>query len=114
MTLPQLAAIALFWSVIIYVAVSAWRRFCSRRPKPEAPRVIVTASLNLTTQQLADVQAGVLLVGMGATRVATVSFDHVTERGCGSICVLVVDGTFYTQAIEPAIQRRLAQGMHAD
>ena len=107
--MTELAAIALGWAVITYVAVSAWRRFCSRRPKPEAPRVFVTASLNLTTQQLADVQAGVLLVGMGATRVATLSFDHVTERGVGSVIVAVVDGAMYEQVIRPAIERQLSR-----
>ena len=109
MTLPELAAIALFWSVVIYVAVSAWRRFHTRRPKSEPKRVIVTASLNLTTQQLADVQAGVLLVGMGATRVATLGFDHVTERGVGSVVVVVVDGSMFERVVAPAIERQLSR-----
>lgn len=112
MSLLEILGIAAGWAAVIFVVVTSCRRFCARQPKraasPICPSSSLTSGLRLSTQHLLDIQDGVLAVGTGAARVATLGFDYVNECGPGSIVVVVVDGALCEQVIAPAIMRRLA------
>lgn len=100
------------WAGISLVVASFFHVMRKRQPRQGAappPRTVpVSSDLWLTTTQLADVQTAVIGVGHGAARCMLLGFDHVTERGVGSIVIVVADGTLFDQAIAPAIMQRLA------
>lgn len=117
MTLFEFASLALGWSAIIFIAVSAWHRFCARRPRTAAPRATCATftgttqprALLLTTQQVADIQAGVALVTSGALTAAVASIDYIGTGGVGRVCITVTDAAVFERVVEPALQAHLAR-----
>lgn len=111
-------AIALGWSAVIFVICAAWHRFCTRRPRTPAPRAtsatftgtVQPRALLLTTQQVADIQAGVALVTSGALTAAVASIDYLSlGSGVGRVCVIITDDSVFTSVVEPALRKHLAR-----
>jgi len=63
-------------------------------------------SLALTIPMIADLQLGICAVGSGRNNVAMLGFDHIDNRGVGSLVITVTSGTVFNQVVGPAIQAR--------
>lgn len=117
-----LLTIALGWCLAAIASAWLWYRVARARPRTAPSRVqpriakcqcdVCTGKtqighLALSPAQIIDVQSGVLLVGTGASRVATLGVDYLNESGPGQLIIVTVDAPMWEQVVGPAIRAHL-------
>ena len=127
MSLFETLGIAVVWAALIAFIVVVWHSIHGRQARAAAaPLMIRTGyltqlgppkcncgicagrvALPLSTQEVANVQAGVLAVVGGVTRVVAAGADYMTASGVGRVALIICDDALFTQVVEPAIEKHL-------